>query len=276
MNNFEFIDPADTLPRHLAAVGLDLNVGSRPAVRAALGRDAGSAAASRPALRRHGDLPGAARRRRAARERQHARPRRRAVGQGRLRRHGDRQGRSARPRHDGGAAGRARAGQRRTHDDQRRAAEHATFCKQSSHSATLVQPSMSSISRICRRTIRPSTRCCCEADTIGVFQVESRAQMATLPRLKPDDVLRPRRAGGDHPARADRRADGASVSEPPRRARAGASTRIRRSSRSSRARSACRCFRSSCCAWRWSPPASPAGRPRSCGARSASSDPSGG
>ena len=25
MNNFEFIDPADTLPRHLAAVGLDLN-----------------------------------------------------------------------------------------------------------------------------------------------------------------------------------------------------------------------------------------------------------
>ena len=25
----------------------------------------------------------------------------------------------------------------------------------------------------------------CEADTIGVFQVESRAQMATLPRLKP-------------------------------------------------------------------------------------------
>ena len=27
--------------------------------------------------------------------------------------------------------------------------------------------------------------CCAEADTIGVFQVESRAQMATLPRLKP-------------------------------------------------------------------------------------------
>src|SRR5205807_9748102 len=28
-------------------------------------------------------------------------------------------------------------------------------------------------------------RMLCEADTIGVFQVESRAQMATLPRLKP-------------------------------------------------------------------------------------------
>ena len=39
-----------------------------------------------------------------------------------------------------------------------------------------------------------------------------------------DGVLRPRRAGGDHPARADRRADGASVSEPPRRARAGGAT----------------------------------------------------
>ena len=32
---------------------------------------------------------------------------------------------------------------------------------------------------------RRLSRCCCEADTIGVFQVESRAQMATLPRLKP-------------------------------------------------------------------------------------------
>ena len=28
-------------------------------------------------------------------------------------------------------------------------------------------------------------RCCSKADTIGVFQVESRAQMATLPRMKP-------------------------------------------------------------------------------------------
>ncbi len=45
-----------------------------------------------------------------------------------------------------------------------------------------------------------------KADTIGVFQVESRAQMATLPRLQADVLLRPRRAGGDHPPRADRRA----------------------------------------------------------------------
>ena len=26
---------------------------------------------------------------------------------------------------------------------------------------------------------------CCKADTVGVFQIESRAQMAMLPRLKP-------------------------------------------------------------------------------------------
>ena len=41
-----------------------------------------------------------------------------------------------------------------------------------------------------------------EADTIGVFQVESRAQMATLPRLQPGAFLRSRRRGRHHPARA--------------------------------------------------------------------------
>ena len=49
-----------------------------------------------------------------------------------------------------------------------------------------------------------------EADTIGIFQVESRAQMATLPRLRPEHfydivvevaIIRPG---------PDRRADGAS------------------------------------------------------------------
>ena len=115
-----------------------------------------------------------------------------------------------------------------------------------------------------------------EADTIGVFQVESRAQMATLPRLKPTcfydlvvevAIIRPG---------PDRRADGASLSESPRRARAGAFRSTRRSSRCSRGRSACRCSRSSCSGWRWWPQGSPAGRPRNCGARWASSAPSGG
>ena len=44
---------------------------------------------------------------------------------------------------------------------------------------------------------------------------------AAAPRAR--DLLRHRRAGRDHPARTDRRPDGASLSEPPRRARAGAS-----------------------------------------------------
>ncbi len=71
------------------------------------------------------------------------------------------------------------------------------------------------------------------ADTIGVFQVESRAQMATLPRLKPVVLLRSRRPGRHHPPRPDRRADGASLSESPRGAWSRSSTTIPRSSRCS-------------------------------------------
>ena len=119
-------------------------------------------------------------------------------------------------------------------------------------------------------------RMLCEADTIGVFQVESRAQMATLPRLKPAcfydivvqvAIIRPG---------PDRGADGPPVSESARRTGAGRPMRIRRSSRFWRGRSACRSSRSSCCAWRWWRPVLPAGRPKSCGAPSGSSDPSGG
>ena len=43
----------------------------------------------------------------------------------------------------------------------------------------------------------------CRADTLGVFQIESRAQMSMLPRLKPRRILRSRHRGGDRPARAD-------------------------------------------------------------------------
>ena len=70
-----------------------------------------------------------------------------------------------------------------------------------------------------------------QADTIGVFQVESRAQMATLPRLRPEHfydlvvevaIIRPG---------PDRRQHGASVSGAPARRRAGD---LRASARSSR------------------------------------------
>ena len=59
-----------------------------------------------------------------------------------------------------------------------------------------------------------------KADTVGMFQIESRAQMACLPRLRPQKFLRHRRAGSHHPARAHRGQDGASVFETAAGARA--------------------------------------------------------
>ena len=61
----------------------------------------------------------------------------------------------------------------------------------------------------------------CRADTVGVFQVERRAQMNTLPRMQAALLLRPRRRGGAHPSRTDPGRHGASVPAPPRRARGG-------------------------------------------------------
>ena len=61
----------------------------------------------------------------------------------------------------------------------------------------------------------------CRADTIGVFQIESRAQMAMLPRLRPAVLLRPRHRGRDRPPRPDPGPDGASVPAPAQRPGAG-------------------------------------------------------
>ncbi len=61
----------------------------------------------------------------------------------------------------------------------------------------------------------------CRADTIGVFQIESRAQMAMLPRLRPQNLLRPGDRGGDHPPRSHPGQYGPSLSEAP----AGSGTR---------------------------------------------------
>ncbi len=86
------------------------------------------------------------------------------------------------------------------------------------------------------------------ADTVGVFQVESRAQMATLPRLRPERfydlvvevaIIRPGPIVGQmvHPY-LNRRNGREPVTYP-----------HPVSSRSSSAPSACRSSRSSCCAW---------------------------
>ena len=50
-----------------------------------------------------------------------------------------------------------------------------------------------------------------KADTLGVFQIESRAQMSMLPRLKPQTLLRSRHRGRDRPARPDPGRHGASL-----------------------------------------------------------------
>ena len=83
-----------------------------------------------------------------------------------------------------------------------------------------------------------------QADTVGVFQIESRAQMTMLPRLQPRDVLRPRDRGRDRAARADSGRHGASLSAPAAGARAGHLPERRARRRRSDARWACRSSRS--------------------------------
>ena len=90
-----------------------------------------------------------------------------------------------------------------------------------------------------------STTCCARADSIGVFQVESRAQMATLPRLQAAQLLRPGHRGRADPARPDPGRLGAPVHPPQATARSRSPTRIRGWKSRSSARWASRCSRSS-------------------------------
>ena len=186
---------------------------------------AGPAAPPRPALGRHGDRRRPARRRGAAGAGHHARPRRHPVGQGRLRGPRHHQGRPAGPGHDGGPAGLARP------DRARRGAEVdlAHLPADDPEVYAMLQ----------------------QADTVGVFQVESRAQMATLPRIKPAHfydlvvevaIIRPGPIVGNmvHPylrRRAGREPVDLRASQP--------------GAHPERAPSACRSSRSSSCAWPW-------------------------
>ena len=66
----------------------------------------------------------------------------------------------------------------------------------------------------CPRSPR-STTSLCRADTVGVFQVESRAQMGTLPRVAAPLLLRPGDRGGADPARAHPGPRGQPLHPPP-------------------------------------------------------------
>ena len=96
---------ARSRPRKWNKSGLPREHPRAAAFRVALPSDLRLAAASRPAFRRHDHLPGQTRFHRSARKRLDARPRRRAMGQGRLRRPRHHQSRFSRPRHDVRAAG---------------------------------------------------------------------------------------------------------------------------------------------------------------------------
>ncbi len=85
----------------------------------------------------------------------------------------------------------------------------------------------------------------CRADSVGVFQVESRAQMATLPRLRPRQLLRPGHRDRADPARPDPGRRGASVHPPQDRGGAGHLPAPDAASRCWSGPWACRCSRSS-------------------------------
>ena len=106
-----------------------------------------------------------------------------------------------------------------------------------------------------------------KADTVGVFQIESRAQMSMLPRLKPKTFLRSRHRGRDRPARARSRATWSIPICAAGKARSRSNSPSRSWKRCSARRSACRCFRNRRCRSRWSRPASRQLKPISCAAR---------
>ncbi len=103
VSTWEYRDPNDTLRPSLSRCRARSEPSPAAQIFRAVRRGAGSAASSRPAFRRHGDLPGTTRFRRSSGTCVHAGPRRRAVGQRRLRRSGHHQSGSARPGNDGGA-----------------------------------------------------------------------------------------------------------------------------------------------------------------------------
>jgi error-prone DNA polymerase len=198
MNNFEFTDPADTLPRHLSAVGLDLNAdrvrlfarlwGEMQDLPRHLGQHSGGMVICQGHLDavvplENASMPG------------------RVVVQW--------------DKDDCADMGIVKVdllglGMMAVLQDslalvngEKRTAEHAENAEQSDsparsaisarrHAQGIPSPSRDAVKRplvdLAHLPEDPAVyKMLCEADTIGVFQVESRAQMATLPRLKPKE-----------------------------------------------------------------------------------------
>ena len=108
----------------------------------------------------------------------------------------------------------------------------------------------------------------CRADAIGVFQVESRAQMNFLPRMQPAHLLRSGDRGRHRPPRPDPGRHGPALCQAPAGAGEGRASRRRRWKGCWARRWACRCFRSRRCRSRWSRRGSRPKRPTGCAARS--------
>ncbi len=165
--------------------------GGRPhaAFPASLPADPEPAAPPRAALGRDGRRGGAARRGRAARARGDAGARRRAVGQGRLRRPRDRQGGPARPRHARGARGGDPDDPRAREDGGGPGAPAAGRSRR-----------LPDVERRRHGRLLPGR----EPGADGVAAAQ-----------RPGEVLRPRRAGRDHPPGPDRGRHGAPVLRAP-------------------------------------------------------------
>ena len=163
MHNFEFQDPDDSLATNMKTAGVDAQHPTVRALRPAVAADAGPAAASGPALRRHGDLPG-----RAA----SVVPLENASMPGRVVVQWDKE--------DCADMGLIKVdllglGMMAAIQDALAIINVDTQRSRAVDLAHLPQndPAVYEMLQT--------------ADTIGLFQVESRAQMATLPRLKPKD-----------------------------------------------------------------------------------------
>ena len=128
---------------------------------ALVGRADRLSAASFAARRRHGDDPRAAVRAGADRKRRHARPHRHPVGQGRSRRAGHPQGRLPGAGHADGDS------------------QVLSIWSSGTTGRQLT------LANIPPRATQAVYEMICRADTMGVFQIESRAQMSMLPRLQP-------------------------------------------------------------------------------------------